>query len=330
MEALGQSDAFLRFQERLSRVARVDRPVLIIGERGTGKELAAARLHYLSARWQGPFVTLNCAALAGSLLDSELFGHEAGAFTGAVARRKGRFENADGGTLFLDEIANLSMEAQEKILRVAEYGTFDRVGGGAAVEVNVRLIGATNADLPARAREGKFKEDLLDRLSFEVLTVPPLREREGDVELLAGHFATRMAVSLGMAERPAFSDEAMAALLRHAWPGNVRELKNVIERAVYRAEGNVVIDVDFDPFGPHRHVAGASEPHPAPPDNAPEGMPNPADLALPLPEALRRVEESYLRTALERSRHNQKRAAELLGLTYHQFRGLFRRLNPRP
>ena len=330
MEALGQSDAFLRFQERLSRVARVDRPVLIIGERGTGKELAAARLHYLSARWQGPFVTLNCAALAGSLLDSELFGHEAGAFTGAVARRKGRFENADGGTLFLDEIANLSMEAQEKILRVAEYGTFDRVGGGAAVEVNARLIGATNADLPARAREGKFKEDLLDRLSFEVLTVPPLREREGDVELLAGHFATRMAVSLGMTERPAFSDEAMAALLRHAWPGNVRELKNVIERAVYRAEGNMVVDVDFDPFGSPRHATGAPGPHPAPPDNAPGGMPNPADLGLPLPEALRLVEESYLRTALERSRHNQKRAAELLGLTYHQFRGLFRRLNPRP
>ena len=330
MEALGQSDAFLRFQERLSKVAPVDRPVLIIGERGTGKELAAARLHYLSTRWQGPLVTLNCAALAGSLVDSELFGHEAGAFTGAVSRRKGRFENADGGTLFLDEIANLSMEAQEKILRVAEYGTFDRVGGGAAVEVNVRLIGATNADLPARAREGKFKEDLLDRLSFEVLTIPPLREREGDVELLAGHFATRMAVSLGLAERPAFSDGAMAALLRHAWPGNVRELKNVIERAVYRAEGNVVVDVDFDPFGSPRHAAGAPGPHPGPPDNAPDGMPNPADLDLPLPEALRRVEESYLRTALERSRHNQKRAAELLGLTYHQFRGLFRRLNPRP
>lgn len=323
MEALGQSDAFLRFQERLSKVAPVDRPVLIIGERGTGKELAAARLHYLSTRWQGPLVTLNCAALAGSLLDSELFGHEAGAFTGAVARRKGRFENADGGTLFLDEIANLSMEAQEKILRVAEYGTFDRVGG-AAVEVNARLIGATNADLPALAGEGKFKEDLLDRLSFEVLTIPPLREREGDVELLAGHFATRMAVSLGLAERPAFSDGAMAALLRHPWPGNVRELKNVVERAVYRAEGKVVTEVVFDPFGQKQQ--GAQGPPPPPPERTPVEVPHPADLDLPLPEALRRVEESYLRTALERSRHNQKRAAELLGLTYHQFRGLFRKL----
>lgn len=328
MEAIGQSDAFLHFQERLSRVARVDRPVLIIGERGTGKELAAARLHYLSPRWQGPLVTLNCAALAGSLLDSELFGHEAGAFTGAVGRRRGRFENADGGTLFLDEIANLSMEAQEKILRVAEYGTFDRVGGGAGVEVSVRLIGATNADLPARAGEGKFKEDLLDRLSFEVLTVPPLREREGDVELLAAHFATRMAVSLGLPERPVFSDGAMAALRRHAWPGNVRELRNVVERAVYRAEGRMVTEVVFDPFGPQRR--GTQGPAPTPRERLPVDAPHLADLDLPLPEALRRVEASYLRTALERSRHNQKRAAELLGLTYHQFRGLFRRLNPRP
>lgn len=325
LEALGQSDAFLHFQERLSKVARVDRPVLIIGERGTGKELAAARLHYLSPRWQGPLVTLNCAALAGSLLDSELFGHEAGAFTGAVSRRKGRFENADGGTLFLDEIANLSMEAQEKILRVAEYGTFDRVGGGAPVEVSVRLIGATNADLPALAREGKFKEDLLDRLSFEVLTIPPLREREGDVELLAGHFATRMAVNLGLPERPVFSDEAMAALLRHAWPGNVRELRNVVERAVYRAEDMAVTDVDFNPFGSGTRATG-HRPLPTPPDHATGNEPRLADLGLPLPEALREVEASYLRTALERSRHNQKRAAELLGLTYHQFRGLFRRL----
>ncbi len=327
MEAIGQSDAFLQFQERLSKVARIDRPVLIIGERGTGKELAAARLHYLSPRWQGPFATLNCAALTSTLLDSELFGHEAGAFTGAVSRRKGRFESADGGTLFLDEIANLSMEAQEKILRVAEYGTFDRVGGGTPVDVNVRLIGATNADLPSRAKEGKFKEDLLDRLSFEVLTVPPLRERRGDVELLAGHFATRMAVSLGLEERPGFSDEAMQALVRHCWPGNVRELRNVVERAVYRAEGETVTEVAFDPFSsPFRPSdAGTSPLRPA--ENAPAGPQRQADLDIPLAEAVLRVEESYLRTALERSRHNQKQAAALLGLTYHQFRGLYRRLN---
>jgi psp operon transcriptional activator len=330
MEAIGQSDAFLHFQERLSKVARIDRPVLIIGERGTGKELAAAKLHYLSPRWQGPFVTLNCAALASTLLDSELFGHEAGAFTGAVARRKGRFESADSGTLFLDEIANLSMEAQEKILRVAEYGSFDRVGGGSSVEVNVRLVGATNADLPARAREGQFKEDLLDRLSFEVLIVPPLRERQGDVDLLAAHFATRMAVSMGLEQRPVFSDEAMAALLAHPWPGNVRELRNVVERAVYRAEGGMVKDVVFDPFESTARPPAADAPMRARSGDVPaERDASRADLGLPLDEAVRRVERAYVRTALERSRHNQKRAAELLGLTYHQFRGLYRRLKGR-
>lgn len=326
-EAIGRSEAFLQFQERLSRVARIDRPVLIIGERGTGKELAAARLHYLSPRWQGPFVPLNCAALPGTLLESELFGHEAGAFTGALARRKGRFELAEGGTLFLDEIANLSLEAQEKILRVAEYGTFDRVGGSTPVEVSVRLVGATNEDLPRRAREGKFKEDLLDRLSFEVLTIPPLREREGDVGLLAGHFATRMAVYLGLDERPGFSDEAMEALMRHPWPGNVRELRNVVERAVYRAEGDTVREVDFDPFGsPFRPVPAAPS-HSGPQDARPAPPTGDADLDVPLREAVRRLEAAYLTTALERSRHNQKRAARLLGLTYHQFRGLYRRLH---
>lgn len=329
-EALGQSEAFLRFQERLSQVAGIDRPVLIIGERGTGKELAAARLHYLSNRWQGAFEILNCAALAPSLLDSELFGHEAGAFTGAVARRKGRFENADGGTLFLDEIANLSLEAQAKILRAAEYGMFDRVGGTTPVEVSVRLVGATNADLPAMALEGKFREDLLDRLSFEVLTVPPLREREGDVELLAGHFATRMAVSLGRTERPVFSDEAMTALLGHPWPGNVRELRNVVERAVCRAEGTTVREVVFDPFASAYRPPSSGSGRTGAGTERSGGPALRADLGTPLPEALRRVEESYLRTALELARHNQKRAAALLGLTYHQFRGLYRRLAGSP
>ena len=326
-EAVGQSEAFLQFQERLSRVARIDRPVLIIGERGTGKELAAAKLHYLSPRWHGPFVALNCAALPGTLLESELFGHEAGAFTGAQSRRKGRFELAEGGTLFLDEIANLSLEAQEKILRVAEYGTFDRVGGSTPVNVSVRLVGATNADLPRRAREGKFKEDLLDRLSFEVLTVPPLREREGDVERLAEHFATRMAVYLGLDERPAFSESARDALASHPWPGNVRELRNVVERAVYRAEGGTVKEVDFDPFGsPFRPSAGESPQQSVRPETRSPSPRTEANLDVPLHEAVRRIETSYLRTALTRSRHNQKRAADMLGLTYHQFRGLYRRL----
>lgn len=331
MEAIGQSEVFLQFQERLSRVARIDRPVLIIGERGTGKELAAARLHYLSQRWQGPFVPLNCAALAGSLLESELFGHEAGAFTGAVARRRGRFEAADNGTLFLDEIADLSPEAQAKILRVAEYGSFDRVGGSTSVEVSVRLVGATNSDLPDLARQGRFRRDLLDRLSFEVLNVPPLRLREGDVELLAAHFATRMAVSMGLNERPAFSDGAMAALVGHAWPGNVRELRNVVERAVYMTDGKMVTEVVFDPFdSPFRPQGVGTGDRGKVAEGSSGGVTavTGADLDTPLAEAVRRLEEAYVSTALERSRHNQKRAARLLGLTYHQFRGLYRRLKP--
>ncbi|MDY0227400.1 MAG: phage shock protein operon transcriptional activator [Desulfomicrobium apsheronum] len=327
MEAIGQSEAFLQFQEQLSRVARIERPVLIIGERGTGKELAAARLHYLSRRWQGPLVTVNCAALAGSLLDTELFGHEVGAFTGATVRRKGRFENADTGTLVLDEIANLSPEAQEKILRVVEYGSFDRVGGSRPVTVNVRIVGATNVDLPHRARAGAFKEDLLDRLSFEVLTVPPLRMREGDVQLLTRHFAARMAIGMGLSEAPEFSARAMSMLLAHDWPGNVRELKNVVERAVYRTESGTVRDVVFDPFAsPYRPaeqavpVAGVA---PVPDVRSRSAQP---DLDVPLATAVRDLEEAYLTAALEQGRHNQKRAAALLGLTYHQFRGLYRRL----
>ena len=322
-EALGQSDVFLEFQEHLSRAARADRSVLIIGERGTGKELAATRLHFLSGRWQGPFVALNCAALAGSLLESELFGHEAGAFTGAATRRKGRFEAADSGTLFLDEIANLSRPAQEKILRAVEYGVFERVGGVAPVQVDVRVIGATNADLPALAERDRFKRDLLDRLSFEVLTLPPLREREGDVELLARHFASRMGVELGWEVSVEFTDRAMATLLAHSWPGNVRELKNVVERAVYRGEG-LVDEIVLDPFAsPFRPADDA----PCPPrrdHRHPSPAPGP-DLSFPLRQAVADLEADYLREALSRARHNQRRAADLLGMTYHQFRGLYRK-----
>ncbi|MBU1610389.1 MAG: sigma 54-interacting transcriptional regulator, partial [Proteobacteria bacterium] len=291
-EALGQSDVFLEFQEHLSRAARADRSVLIIGERGTGKELAATRLHFLSGRWQGPFVALNCAALAGSLLESELFGHEAGAFTGAATRRKGRFEAADSGTLFLDEIANLSRPAQEKILRAVEYGVFERVGGVVPVSVDVRVIGATNADLPALADRDRFKRDLLDRLSFEVLTLPPLREREGDVELLARHFAGRMGVELGWEVSVEFTDRAMTTLLGHHWPGNVRELKNVVERAVYRGEG-LVDEIVLDPFAsPFRPV---EEDHLAPGQSGqnPPPVPGP-DFSLPLRQAVADLETDYL------------------------------------
>lgn len=326
-EALGQSEAFLEFQERLSRVARVDRPVLIIGERGTGKELAATRLHYLSKRWQEPFVALNCAALSQTLIESELFGHEAGAFTGAVSRRTGRFEAANGGTLFLDEIGNIPIEVQEKILRVVEYGSFERVGGSQPVQVDVRIIGATNADVGALAVEGDFKRDLLDRLSFEVLFLPPLRDRQGDILFLANHFAARMAFELERGEVPEFSDEAIMALEGYPWPGNVRELKNVVERAVYRSDSALIGDIAFDPFqSPYETgstPAGEQPSRGVAADRLPAA--NEADVDKPFEEAVREVEIRLVKRSLKQARYNQKKAADILGLTYHQFRGLYRK-----
>jgi psp operon transcriptional activator len=322
-EALGQSEIFLEFQERLSRVAPINRPVLLLGERGTGKELAASRLHYLSNRWQGPFLALNCSALASSLIESELFGYEKGAFTGAEQRRLGRFESADNGTLFLDEIGNIPLEVQEKILRVVEYNTFERVGGSQLVEVDVRIIAATNADLKALAAKKKFKQDLLDRLSFEVLFLPPLREREDDIMLLAHHFAGRMAVELGWEEIPGFSKEAIAALEGYSWPGNVRELKNVVERAVYRANALTVSDIDFGPFySPFDNEI--ETPATELVKSAPQTAESDELIPKPLKEAVWELKVRMLENALQKTKFNQKKAAQRLGLTYHQFRGLYR------
>ena len=298
-EALGESETFLEFQERLSRVAPIQRPVLLIGERGTGKELAASKLHFLSKRWQGPLIALNCSALNPTLIESELFGYEKGAFTGAEKRREGRFESADGGTLFLDEIGTIPKEVQEKILRVVEYGTFERVGSSTSMEVDVRIIAATNADLVALVSQGRFKEDLLDRLSFEVLVVPPLRERKEDILLLANHFARRMAVELGHEEIPQFGAEAVAALERYPWPGNVRELKNVVERAVYRSSSPLINEIVFSPFDrppaldrlPER-ASGEAEEEPSL-----EGM-----MAKPFDEAVTELKIRLLRQALRRAK----------------------------
>jgi psp operon transcriptional activator len=340
-EAIGQSPAFLDFQERLRAVAPVERPVLLIGERGTGKEMAAQRLHYLSQRWGQPFVTLNCAALAPTLIESELFGHEAGSFTGATRQKIGRFEAANEGTLFLDEISLIPMETQEKILRVVEYGAFERVGGTRPIRVDVRIIGATNVDLSHEAERGQFKRDLLDRLSFEVLFLPPLRERREDILVLANHFANRMAFELDREDIPELSDRATARLLNYSWPGNIRELKNVVERAVYRAESTEIDTIVFDPFQspyspspdavrPARVEAGkaeAREPESRAPSPLPCGLrPQVFDLEkTSLPDAIREVEICFLREALERARYNQRIAGETLGLTYHQFRRLYRK-----
>jgi psp operon transcriptional activator len=325
-EALGQSEAFLEFQERLSRVARVNRPVLLIGERGTGKELAVSKLHYLSQRWQGPLVALNCAALSPTLIESELFGYEEGAFTGATRRRAGRFETANGGTLFLDEVGQIPIEVQEKILRVVEYGSFERVGSSQPIRVDVRIIGATNADLTALAAEGRFKRDLLDRLSFEVLFLPPLRERKEDILFLANHFAAKMAFELGRSEVPGFSDKAVAALECYPWPGNVRELKNVVERAVYRSDSALITNIVFDPFqSSFANSLTKAEEQPKQQRLETQVSATNERLDKPFAEAMQELAVRLMRQALKQAKYNQRQAAQLLGLTYHQLRGLYRK-----
>lgn len=324
-EAIGESEPFLLFQERLSKVAAVERPVLLIGERGTGKELAAKKLHYLSNRWSGPCITLNCAALSPTLIESELFGYEKGAFTGAESRRTGRFEAADGGTLFLDEIGNIPMEAQEKILRVVEYGSFERVGSTSQVEVDVRIVGATNANLPAMADKGEFKRDLLDRLSFEVLFLPPLRAREEDIMVLARHFSGRMAYELGWDHVPEFSSEAVDALENYSWPGNIRELKNVVERAVYSAEDDLVDHIMFNPFtSPYADIENPDPNEKVRQEQQRQTTTQPTNRRS-LKDAVKNLEISMVHDALTLCRHNQKAAAKHLGLTYDQFRGLVKK-----
>lgn len=317
---IGESPGFLEVLEHVSRVAPLNRPVLVIGERGTGKELIAARIHFLSARWDRPFVKMNCAALAESLLETELFGHEAGSFTGAQKRRLGRFELADKGSLFLDELANTSSRVQEKILRVIEYGELERVGGTETVRTDVRIISATHEDLPALAAAGRFRADLLDRLAFDVITLPPLRARPEDILPLAGHFAVRMAGELGHELFPGFSANAKEALLGHPWPGNVRELKNVVERAVYsRDEADAEVDeIVFDPFESPWRPKPAKKEGESSDAAAPEG---PYDFK----DHIQEREIALLRDALAQCRYNQKKTAEHLGMTYHQLRGYLRK-----
>ncbi len=327
MEALGQSEPFLQFQEKLSKVAGVNRPVLFIGERGTGKELAASRIHYLSKRWDKPFVTLNCAALSPTLIEAELFGYEKGAFTGAQRRRRGRFEEADGGTLFLDEIGNIPMETQEKILRVVEYGSFERVGSVEPIDVDVRIVGATNADLPVLAKKGRFKRDLLDRLSFEVLFLPPLRVRGEDVMLLACHFAARMAFELGLEAAPEFSLNAITEITNYSWPGNIRELKNVVERAVYKTGEEVIDEIIFDPFvSPYAPVNTeiTEEPESSSPDDEATRLSS-LGMDLNFKEIIETKEVELLKRGLRENRYNQKKSAAALGLSYDQLRGLIRK-----
>ncbi|MBA3054854.1 MAG: phage shock protein operon transcriptional activator [Sphingomonadales bacterium] len=335
---IGQSGAFLDAVERASRAAPLRRPVLVVGERGTGKELIAERLHRLSPRWGEPLVTLNCAALPETLIEAELFGHEAGAFTGATRARAGRFEEADRGTLFLDELATLSMGAQERLLRAIEYGEVTRLGASRPLRVDVRVVGATNEDLPALAEQGRFRADLLDRLCFEVITLPPLRAREGDVAVLVDHFGRRMASELGWPDWPGFAAGVMRELEDYPWPGNVRELRNVVERAVYRWDDGAgpIGQVTFDPFDSpwkpaggalagaenERDTAGRTDtPHEdairsAAATDAATGHGGVTDLRA----AVDAHEKAILAEHLIRHRHNQRQTARALGLSYDQLR----------
>ena len=215
----GEDPVFLEVVEEVGRLASLDRTCLVVGERGTGKELLTSRLHYLSQRWEGPLVKVNCAALSESLLESELFGHEAGAFTGAQRRHVGRFERAQGGTLVLDEIATASAAVQENVLRIIEYGEFERVGGAETIQIDVRVIGSTNVDLPGLASEGKFRADLLDRLAFAVVTVPPLRFRPADILALANEFGLSMTRVLERDVFPGFSESAKRAFAQSRLAG---------------------------------------------------------------------------------------------------------------
>jgi psp operon transcriptional activator len=333
---VGQSTSFLDAVERASRAAPLDRPVLVIGERGTGKELIAERLHHLSSRWDGPLIVMNCAALPETLIEAELFGHEAGSFTGATKARPGRFEEANGGTLFLDELATLSSPAQDRLLRAIEYGEVTRIGASRPIQVDVRIVAATNEHLPRLVEQSRFRADLLDRLSFEVVTLPPLRNRQSDIPVLAEFFGRKMALDLEM-DWVGFSEAAMAQFQAYEWPGNVRELRNVVERAVYRWAGQdgPIEDIQFDPFeSPWRPIPAKA---PAVAGPATEAVPDderivveralgfdPGDCA-DFRLATAEYEKAILAAALERCRWNQRAAAAALSLTYDQLRHAMRR-----
>ncbi|KGJ96343.1 phage shock protein operon transcriptional activator [Colwellia psychrerythraea] len=352
---LGQSNSFLEVLEQISQIAPLSKPVLIIGERGTGKELVAARLHYLSKRWDQSYLKLNCAALNENLLETELFGYDSGAFTGANKRHEGRFERADKGTLFLDEIANTSGLIQEKLLRVVEYGEFERVGGSKTIYSDVRLVAATNEDLPTLAASGQFRADLLDRLAFDVITLPPLRERLDDILMLAENFAINMARELEFELFSGFTEKAKRSLLTYHWPGNIRELKNVVERSVYRCNNphlpvhELIIDPFESPFRPNQRIQtndriselnknsltasdSALSETATVVASAIDSIKTAAKITTQqFPQSLKALSQDYeielIQSALAHCQFNQKKTADALELTYHQLRGYLKKYN---
>ncbi len=317
---LGESPLMLDLADQVSRIAPLNKPVLILGERGTGKELVAEKMHFLSARWDQRFLKVSCASMNDNLLDSELFGHEAGAFTGAVKRHVGRFERAEGGSLFLDEVATCSTQVQEKLLRIVEYGEYERLGGQTMLQADVRLITATNADLRSMSENDEFRADLLDRLAFDVIHIPPLRYRQNDVLILAENFALSMCFELERQYFPGFTDNAKSQMLEYAWPGNVRELRNAVERSVYRQEtiDEPVHELIIDPFAASWLRGGT-----VPSKNAPVVHDQPE--VQKLSDQVGALEQQLLLEALKGARFNQRIAAEKLGLTYHQLRAQLRK-----
>src|SRR5216117_2871661 len=318
---IGRTPAMQEVYKLIGRVAPTDATVLIQGETGTGKELVAKTIHYHSAR-HGPFMALNCSAIPNELLESELFGYERGAFTGAVERRIGKFEAAAGGTLFLDEIADMPLALQAKLLRVLQEREFTRVGGRDAIRADVRIIAASNQDLDAAVRSGRFREDLFFRLNVVRVQVPPLRDRRGDIPELIEFFLDKVNRELGTA-LVGVSAEARDLLLRHSWPGNVRELENALLRAAVLAGGRTLVPEDFALAGQPRQAAGDALPLEEAVRRrlaellAADAAARPSDLHALLISA---VERPLIEVVLERAGGNQVKAAEMLGINRNTLR----------
>lgn len=300
-QIVGKSKATSDMLAMVARAAPAKSTVLIYGESGTGKEMIARAIHFTSPRAKGPFITVNCMALNPGVLESELFGHEKGSFTGAVAMRRGRFELADGGTLFLDEIAELSQDLQVKLLRVLQERKFERVGGNEEIEVDIRIVTATNKDLAKEVEEGRFREDLYYRLNVVHMEVPPLRERREDIPLLAAHFAEKYGKDNNTAPKT-FSPEAMDYLTAYEWPGNIRQLENIVERCMVLATGQVVNVTDLPPDLRDEETQYKS---------AVDLLP----VELDLNDALEKIEAAVIRRALVRADFVQVKAADLLGIS---------------
>jgi DNA-binding NtrC family response regulator len=295
---IGESSQMLEVIEKIQRVASIPRPVLIVGERGTGKELIARAIHTASGGADRPMVVINCAAFTDSLLETELFGHERGAFTGADTQAYGKFEVAGNGTLFLDEIGNMSLSFQRKILRVVEYGTFTRVGGSSEIKVDTRIVAATNSDLKKLIAKGEFLHDLYDRLSFEVIEVPPLRDREGDIPILARHFLNEFMKEIPSLSGKHLSRSALNLLSKYKFPGNIRELKNIIERSAYRDTTNEITPEDLG-MRPEKQTKNNGK---------------------TFYDKVQVFQKGLITNALANAGGNQAQAARAIGLSYHQFR----------